>query len=30
VEQEAQVEILGNGPEAAPRVVEVLREIGVL
>ena len=30
VEQEAQVEILGTGPEAAPRVVEVLREIGVL
>jgi electron transfer flavoprotein beta subunit len=30
VEQEAQAEILGNGPEAAPRVVEVLREIGVL
>ena len=30
VEQEAQVEILGNGPEAAPRVVEVLREIGVV
>ena len=30
VEQEAQAEILGNGPEAAPRVVEVMREIGVL
>jgi electron transfer flavoprotein beta subunit len=30
VEQEAQVEILGQGPDAAPRVVEVLREIGVL
>jgi len=30
VEQEAQVEILGQGPEAAPRVVEVLRELGVL
>ena len=30
VEQEAQVEILGQGPEAAPRVVEVFRELGVL
>ena len=30
IEQEAHVEILGQGPEAAPRVVEVLREIGVL
>jgi electron transfer flavoprotein beta subunit len=30
IEQEAQVEILGQGPDAAPRVVEVLREIGVL
>jgi electron transfer flavoprotein beta subunit len=30
VEQEQDVEILGNGPEAAPRVVEVLRELGVL
>ena len=30
VEQEAHVEVLGNGPEAAPRVVEMLREIGVL
>jgi electron transfer flavoprotein beta subunit len=30
VEQDAQVEILGQGPEAAPRVVEVMREIGVL
>jgi electron transfer flavoprotein beta subunit len=30
VEQEQDVEILGNGPEAAPRVVEVMREIGVL
>ena len=30
VEQEAQVEILGTGPEAAPRVVEVLREIGIV
>ena len=25
-----QVEILGNGPEAAPAVVGVLRELGVL
>ena len=30
VEQAQEVEILGRGPEAAPRVVEVLREIGVL
>jgi electron transfer flavoprotein beta subunit len=30
VEQEAQVEVLGHGPEAAPRVVDVLRELGVL
>jgi electron transfer flavoprotein beta subunit len=30
VEQEQTAEILGTGPEAAPRVVEVLREIGVL
>lgn len=30
VEHEAQAEILGHGPEAAPRVVEVLRELGVL
>jgi len=30
VEQEQDVEILGNGPDAAPRVVEVLRELGVL
>ena len=30
VEQEQDVEILGNGPEAAPRVVEVMRELGVL
>jgi electron transfer flavoprotein beta subunit len=30
VEQLAQVEVLGQGPEAAPRVVEVMREIGVL
>ena len=30
VEQEAQAEILGEGPEAAPRVVEVMRELGVL
>jgi electron transfer flavoprotein beta subunit len=25
-----QVQVLGNGPEAAPAVVEVLAEIGVL
>ena len=30
VEQAQEVEILGTGPEAAPRVVELLREIGVL
>jgi electron transfer flavoprotein beta subunit len=30
VEQEQNVEILGSGPEAAPRVVEVLRQLGVL
>jgi electron transfer flavoprotein beta subunit len=30
VEVEAQAEILGTGPEAAPRVVELMREIGVL
>jgi hypothetical protein len=27
--QGKQAEILGNGPEAAPRVVEIMREIGV-
>jgi electron transfer flavoprotein beta subunit len=30
VEQEQNVEILGTGPDAAPRVVEVLRQLGVL
>jgi electron transfer flavoprotein beta subunit len=30
VEQEQDVEILGRGPDAAPRVVEVFRELGVL
>jgi electron transfer flavoprotein beta subunit len=30
VEQDRQVEILGEGPEAAPRVVEILREVGAL
>ena len=30
VEQEQNVEILGTGPEAAPRVVAVMRELGVL
>jgi electron transfer flavoprotein beta subunit len=29
-EEPSAVEVLGNGPEAAPRVVEVLRELGVL
>jgi electron transfer flavoprotein beta subunit len=27
--QGKQAEVLGNGPEAAPRVVEIMREIGV-
>lgn len=30
VEQESAVEILGEGPEAAPRVVEVFRRLGLL
>jgi electron transfer flavoprotein beta subunit len=30
VEKEQHVEILGTGPEAAPRVVALLRELGVL
>jgi electron transfer flavoprotein beta subunit len=30
VEQSATVEILGTGPEAAPRVVQIMRELGVL
>ena len=30
VERESAVEILGEGPEAAPRVVEVLRRLGLL
>ena len=30
VEQESAVEILGEGPEAAPRVVEVLRRLGIV
>jgi electron transfer flavoprotein beta subunit len=30
VEQEQNVEILGTGPDAAPRVVDVLRQLGVL
>jgi hypothetical protein len=25
-----QVQVLGNGPDAAPAVVEVLRELGLL
>ncbi len=30
VEKSAAAEILGSGPEAAPRVVEIMRELGVL
>jgi electron transfer flavoprotein beta subunit len=30
VEQESAVEILGEGPDAAPRVVEVLRRLGFI
>lgn len=30
VERTATAEILGTGPEAAPRVVEIMRELGVL
>ena len=30
VERTATAEILGTGPEAAPKVVEIMREIGVL
>jgi electron transfer flavoprotein beta subunit len=30
VEQESAVELLGEGPEAAPRVVEVLRGLGLI
>jgi electron transfer flavoprotein beta subunit len=30
VERSAAAEILGTGPEAAPRVVEIMRELGVL
>ena len=30
VEQEQDVDILGRGPEAAPRVVEVMRGLGIL
>ncbi|MGQ0670035.1 MAG: electron transfer flavoprotein subunit beta/FixA family protein [Actinomycetota bacterium] len=29
-EQASEVEILGNGPEAAPRVVEVLQRLGIV
>jgi len=29
-EKHKEVEILGTGPEAAPRVIEVLRELGIL
>ncbi len=30
VEQESAVEILGEGPEAAPRVIEMLRRLGLI
>ena len=30
VEQERSAEILGHGPEAAPRVVEILRRVGAI
>ncbi len=30
VERSAAAEIIGTGPEAAPRVVEIMRELGVL
>lgn len=30
VEKESAVEILGEGPEAAPRVVEVFRRLGLI
>ena len=30
IEQESAVEILGEGPEAAPRVVDVLRRLGLI
>ena len=30
VEKESAVEILGEGPEAAPRVIEVLRRLGLI
>ena len=30
VERESAVEILGEGPAAAPRVVEVLRRLGLI
>ena len=29
-EQGKEVEVLGKGPEAAPEVVKVLRELGVI
>jgi len=29
-EQETHVEIIGGGTDAAPRVVEVLRELGLV
>ena len=30
IEQESAVEILGEGPEAAPAVVDVLRRLGLI
>jgi hypothetical protein len=30
VEQERSAEILGHGPDAAPRVVEILRRLGAV
>jgi electron transfer flavoprotein beta subunit len=30
VEQESAVEILGEGPDAAPRVIDVLRRLGLI
>jgi len=29
-EQSVEVQILGHGPEAAPKVVEIMQELGVL
>jgi hypothetical protein len=30
IEKESAVEILGEGPEAAPRVVDVFRRLGLI